>query len=256
MVTDQHRSFAVLLDELCAAPPAGRHRPYSNVELAEAVGVSHSYIAQLRKGIRDNPNLRVIDGLASALQVHPAYFVGGRRNPASSAQPRRPFRDKLNRLFALVHPAGQGELTLNFVVGAVRRRGQELGDRHWTISPSTLSGLRDGSIADPELKHLLALADVFGADPAYFLDDQLAAQVEEQLETRLAMASLGVDTVIMRASEQELEPRIRDKIITTLTQALKDGRAPTPETQDELGSATRNRATGHSRSSADDDADR
>ena len=241
MAEDQRRSFADNLDELCTAPPTDRRRPLSNVELAEAVGVSHSYIAQLRKGIRDNPNLRVIDGLASALRVHPAYFVGGRREPASPARARRPFRDKLNRLFALVHPPDQGELTHNFIVGAVRRRGQELGDRHWTISPSTLAGLRDGSIVDPELKHVLALADVFGADPAYFLDDQLAALVDEQLETRLTMASLGVDTVIMRASEQNLEPRIRDKIITALTQALK-GDTPSPETREGPVGTPRKRA--------------
>ncbi|MFE0023815.1 helix-turn-helix domain-containing protein [Amycolatopsis sp. NPDC059021] len=255
MAADQRRSFAEILDELCTAPPAGRRRPYSNVELAEAVGVSHSYIAQLRKGTRDNPNLRVVDRLASALRVHPAYFVGGRREPPLPTRVRRPFRDKLNRLFALVHPPGQGELTLNFVVGAVRRRGQELGDRHWTISPSTLAGLRDGSIVDPELKHVLALADVFGADPPYFLDDELAALVDEQLETRLTMASLGVDTVIMRAGEQELEPRIRDKIITALTQALK-GNKTTPENQEDPGGAKRNRTINRDRPETNDDTGR
>jgi transcriptional regulator with XRE-family HTH domain len=211
------------LDDLCEKIPDGRTRPFSNVELARAVGVTHSYIAQLRKGLRNNPNLRILKVLAEILQVHPACFVGGRSDRAPASLSSRPFNEKLNTLFSLVHPPGKSELTLNFVVNKIRRRGRELGDRHWTISPVTLAALRNGAIPHPELNHVLALADAFGAHPAYFFDEELAKRVDEQLETGLMIASLGVDTVLMRARGYSVQPGVRQKILSALARALDGG---------------------------------
>lgn len=215
-MTAPARRLATVLDRLCRA------RGISNVELGKCVGVSHSYIQQLRKGTKVNPALFTVLAIADRLAVHPACFVGGRQDRAPGALSDRPFADKLNRLFQLVHPAGQEEFSANYIINAIRARGEELGDRNWTISASTLADLRSGRNPNPGLIHILALAEPFGADPAYFFDEELAARVDEQLQTHLAMASLGVDTVILRASEQvdALPPQILKTIRENIVRAL------------------------------------
>ncbi|MGP3999422.1 helix-turn-helix domain-containing protein [Streptomyces sp. 8N706] len=62
--------------------PAGR-APYSTEEVARAitasgVPISGSYIWLLRKGQRDNPTLRHLEGLAKFFGVPPAYFFDDR----------------------------------------------------------------------------------------------------------------------------------------------------------------------------------
>jgi transcriptional regulator with XRE-family HTH domain len=214
------RPFAAVVDELCRAGRSGG-RAYSNVEVANAVGVRPSYIAALRKGHRDNPKLRMIYELAEYLDVHPAYFVGGRQDRLRATLPRRTFADKLGALFALVHPPDEPELTTNAVMLTIRRHSQELVNPSWTISAATLDGLRTGANDNPRLIHIFALSRAFGAPPAYFLDDELAARIEEQLEMHRTMRSLGVDTLILRASQQELKPSIRARILEALTSALR-----------------------------------
>jgi transcriptional regulator with XRE-family HTH domain len=58
--------------------PAGRG-PYSSEEVARAISdrgvpISGSYIWLLRRGQRDNPTIRHLEGLASFFGVPPAYF--------------------------------------------------------------------------------------------------------------------------------------------------------------------------------------
>ena len=52
--------------------PSGQE--YSNNEVAAAVGVSGTYIGQLRKGSGDNPTKRTIERIADFFGVTPAWF--------------------------------------------------------------------------------------------------------------------------------------------------------------------------------------
>ncbi|MEL3945324.1 MULTISPECIES: helix-turn-helix domain-containing protein [Streptomyces] len=76
---DAAGTLAAKLDHLFASVvPAGR-APYSSEEVAraitaEGVPISGSYIWLLRRGQRDNPTLRHIEGLARFFGVPPAYF--------------------------------------------------------------------------------------------------------------------------------------------------------------------------------------
>ncbi|MEV6242681.1 helix-turn-helix domain-containing protein [Lentzea sp. NPDC051838] len=212
-------SFADVLDQLCSAPRAGTGRPYSNVELGQATGITHSYIAHLRKGRRE-PTLQTVVALSEALDVHPAFFVGGRRDRTPHL-PDRPFAVKLNRLFSLVHPPGQGEITPEAVAATVRRRAEAIGDDGWTIAPNTIRDLRSGKNPSPKLKHVIALAVAFGAEPAYFFDEELAGRVEEQLETHQTMERLGVNEVILRATATSPSAEVRTKVVLALVRALR-----------------------------------
>jgi transcriptional regulator with XRE-family HTH domain len=53
--------------------PAGRG-PYSSEEVAQATGLSVSYVRYLRSGERDNPTKQSIEALATFFGVPPAYF--------------------------------------------------------------------------------------------------------------------------------------------------------------------------------------
>lgn len=197
-------SFARLLDELCA----GR----TNVQLAASVrarggDVGHAYIAQLRKGHKDNPTRQTIEDLAAVLGVHPAYFVGGRRDLGEGERPG--WRaDALRNL---------GAFSPEAVSAAISASG-----RHGPISASYLRELLSGASDNPRLKHLLGLAEYFGVEPAYFFDDQLAAVVSELRE-------LGVVEFTTRLAERaaDLHPETRRATLRAIADALG---APADET--------------------------
>lgn len=73
------RTLADKLDHLFRAVHPGRHE-YSYEEVASAiratgVTISHTYVWQLRKGVRDNPTIRHLEALAEFFGVPVSYFV-------------------------------------------------------------------------------------------------------------------------------------------------------------------------------------
>lgn len=219
------RPFGVILDELCRAGGPGRGS-FSNVEVAKAVEqlggkVSHAYVAQMRRGQRDNPTLRLIQDLARVFDCHPAYFVGGRRQPDS---PRRALRlsERLDFLFSNVHALPGAAFTYESVALAVRDRGVSRNDAaQWTINAATLSNLRRGADTNLTLKQLLGVAEVFQVHPAYFLDDLLAARMEEQIAHAKQLHQLGITEVAARAqSSGPWGPDARQQLVRALVAAL------------------------------------
>jgi transcriptional regulator with XRE-family HTH domain len=221
MADDAPRCLAAILDELCTHP-VNRPRRYTNVELAGTIRarggeITHTYISQLRKGDKDNPTCRTIEDLASALGVHPACFVGGRRELRPGDRPLWR-RGALRRLFEAVHPPGRGPFSPEEVAAAIGC------DEHYgSISASYIRELLAGTTDNPRLKHILGLANHFGVDPAYFFDEELASRIDEQLETRVAMDRLGVNAVIMRAAHQAPSPEVRSQVLLALARALNPG---------------------------------
>jgi transcriptional regulator with XRE-family HTH domain len=72
----QLRTLADKLNHLFATVrPPGHDREYTNAEVAQATGVSGSYVGYLRKGIRDNPTVDAVQSLARHFGVRPSYFV-------------------------------------------------------------------------------------------------------------------------------------------------------------------------------------
>jgi ESX-1-secreted protein regulator len=111
--------------------------------------------------------------------------------------PRRPqpltLADKLNHLFATVRPA-KGEYTHEQVAVAIEQAGGP------TISATYVWQLRKGLRDNPTKHHLEALAAFFGVPPAYFLDQETAARVDEQLELLAAFRDPAVRELAVRAS--------------------------------------------------------
>lgn len=101
---------------------------------------------------------------------------------------------KLDQLFAVVHPRDRGEYTYREVAAEVEARGGP------TISASYIHQLRTGVKDNPTKKHLEALAAFFGVSPAYFFDDVAAEKIDAQLALLAALRDAGVRHVTLRAS--------------------------------------------------------
>lgn len=223
MVATERHSFAAILDDLCVNPPnrAGR---FTNVALAAAVrdrggDIGHGYISQLRLGVKDNPTRQTIEDLAGALGVHPACFVGGRREVRPGETPGWR-RGALAKLFQAVHPPQRGPWSPEEVAADISERG-----RYGTISASYIRELLGNVSDNPRLKHILGLSDHFGADPAYFFDDEVAALVDAELDDFVALRALGVVEFVTRLAESpaELSPQARAAAVEGFKQALEGG---------------------------------
>jgi transcriptional regulator with XRE-family HTH domain len=92
---------------------------------------------------------------------------------------------RLNHLFATVHPRGRGPYSNEEVAKAIRAQG---GD----ISKAYLAYLRNGSRNNPTMQHLAALATFFGVSPAYFFDDEVAADTDTKISELAALREAGV----------------------------------------------------------------
>jgi len=109
--------------------------------------------------------------------------------------------DRLNRLFATVHPCGRGPYSNEEVARAVRAQG---GD----ISKQYIAYLRKGDRDNPRLHHLEALARFFGVPAAYFFDDEAAGRVEAGLDQLGALRDAGLGRGDLQALESAGVTRI------------------------------------------------
>jgi len=112
--------------------------------------------------------------------------------------------EKLNHLFAAVHPAGRGPYSNEEVAAAIQDRAGP------SISGTYIWLLRKGQRDNPTKKHLEALAEFFGVPPAYFFDDDTAAQLRAELDLLAALRDASVRDIALRAAE--LSPDSLDAI--------------------------------------------
>ena len=102
--------------------------------------------------------------------------------------------ERLNHLFATVHPAGRGPYKLREVADAIN------GEAGTTIiSVSYLSQLRAGQRTEPSHSRLVAIARFFGVDVDYFSGGVAAEDADQQIEFLTAMRDAGVRAIALRA---------------------------------------------------------
>lgn len=105
---------------------------------------------------------------------------------------------KLDRLFRSVRRADGREYSYRDVATEVERRCQV------TVSPSYIWQLRTGQRDNPTVRHIEALAAVFGVSPSYFLNTPEAEHTQEELALLAALRDLSVRHLALRA--QGLSP--------------------------------------------------
>lgn len=132
----------------------------------------------------------------------------------SPGEPRS-LADKLNHLFASVHPRDGAEYSNEQVASAIVQTGV-------TISQSYIWQLRKSKKDNPTIKHLQALADFFGVPAAYFFDDEVADRVDRQLDdiraeqARLHEIAGGSEVRLMAMRAGELSPQGRKQVMDML----------------------------------------
>jgi transcriptional regulator with XRE-family HTH domain len=159
-------------------------REWSGAELAKATGgaVHRSYITNLRKGRIESPGYEKLAALAKAMGFAPEVWfedsVGG--TPAGAGEGAHAIATRVENLFEAIRNPASGEPYTNAEVARMT-----LGD----LSEEDVEGVRTGSISDPTVGHVVALARVFGVEPSYLLD-----RGEPSLDAELVEA-LRDDTV-------------------------------------------------------------
>jgi hypothetical protein len=141
-------------------------RKWSGQEIDEATGgvVTRSYVTNLRKGRIENPGYEKMRAIAKAMGFAPeVWFEEGLTDgrPRGLAEESGGLTGRVQHLFDVVGNPKTGEPYTNAEVARMT-----LGD----LSEEDVEGIRTGSIPDPTVGQVAALAAVFGVEPSYLLD--------------------------------------------------------------------------------------
>jgi transcriptional regulator with XRE-family HTH domain len=112
----------------------------------------------------------------------------------SSSSPMARFQARLDHLFQTFRAPDGGEYTYRQVATGIE---QLVG---YKTSPSYLQVLRTGVRINPSIKHLHGLCAFFGVPIEYFFDEDLAAQLNAQLELAASLRDPAVRELATRAA--------------------------------------------------------
>ncbi|MBO0656261.1 MULTISPECIES: helix-turn-helix domain-containing protein [Streptomyces] len=140
--------------------------------------------------------------------------VGGDR-PGSAGDAGSPLAQRLNYLFANMHPPG-APYTNGHVAEEISN-GAEYGEVG--LTEQYLSMLRNGKRANPSPDVLRALAKFFAVPVGYLmgdLSDSQAERVEEEVRFLVAMRDQRVRAIALRSVG--LPPEVQDSLTTIISQ--------------------------------------
>ena len=163
-VTSIAKKFEILL-ELHRRPDGSM---WGGQDLHNATGgvVTRSYITNLRKGRIENPGYDKLAAIAKAMGFSPKLWFeepqeSGTNAYAEAADDHQDLSDRVNHLFDTIRNEKTGEPYTNSEAARL-----SLGD----LTEEEVEDIRTGSDPNPSMNKVIALADVFGVHPSYFLD--------------------------------------------------------------------------------------
>ena len=194
--------------------PDGRR--WSGQEIDEATHgvVTRSYVTNLRKGRIENPGFEKLRAIAKVMGFSPELWFEQTPDLGTGASLQYLSRDgsiadRTNRLFDVVRNEKSG---LPFSNAEVAR--MSLGD----LSEEHVEQLRSGNLTNPSMNQVVALADVFGVHPSYFLD----ATRKPPLLDEDAMRILQDETVSAIAHKSLNLPGRERQMILNIIQQFED----------------------------------
>jgi transcriptional regulator with XRE-family HTH domain len=135
-----------------------------------------------------------------------------------STPPGLSLADKIERLFATMHPKERGEFTYREVADGIRTLLAERGERDGSLSPSYICQLRKGRRSNPTLRQVEMLAAFFKVPVTYFVGSPSDVEaIDAQLSLVRVLRDHDVRDIALRASA--LTPaglRAVAEVITTL----------------------------------------
>ena len=143
-------------------------RKWSGQEIDDATGgvVTRSYVTNLRKGRIQNPGYEKLRAIAKAMGFPPELWFEEsesfvKRSSIVSSDGHEDIAEKTNHLFEAILNERTGEAYTNAEIARM-----SLGD----LTEEEVEGIRNGTIPNPSVDQVIALADVFGVHPSYFLE--------------------------------------------------------------------------------------
>jgi transcriptional regulator with XRE-family HTH domain len=140
----------------------------------------------------------------------------------------RSFAERLGHLIATVHPPDRRPYSYREIASGV---AEQTGV---TMSATHVQQLAVGARKDPKRSHIQALAQFFGVPVTYFFDDDVAGQVDRQVEDVVAWRDSEARNLAQRA--MRLSPRDRETVTALLDQLgsyddnrRREGRRRKPE---------------------------
>ena len=141
---------------------------WSGQDLQDATGgvVTRSYVSMLRKGKIENPGFDKLRAIARAMGFSPELWFEEAGEIGGSIRVEQPDTDqdvaaRLNHLFEAIKNRRTGEPYTNADVARL-----SLGD----LTEEEVEGIRAGTVENPTMSQVVALAEAFGVHPSYFLD--------------------------------------------------------------------------------------
>ena len=141
---------------------------WSGQDLQDATGgvVTRSYVSMLRKGKIENPGFDKLRAIARAMGFAPELWfeeAGEIRDAVSIEQPNSEWgiAERLNHLFEAIKNERTGEPYTNADVART-----SLGD----LTEEEVGEIRAGTLENPTVSQVIALAGAFGVHPSYFLE--------------------------------------------------------------------------------------
>ena len=186
---------------------------WTGQELDEATGgvVTRSYVTNLRKGRIDNPGYEKLRAIAKVMGFPPELWFQGGTELGADAAPvaddhQGSISQKTNRLFENIANESTGRPYTNAEVARI-----SLGD----LTEEEVENIRTGATPDPSVDQIVALAEVFGVHPSYFLNGGSKPPILD----REAMAILQDETISAIAHKSlHLPGREREMILGIIRQ--------------------------------------
>jgi transcriptional regulator with XRE-family HTH domain len=167
---------------------------WNGQQLQDATGgvVTRSYVSMMRRGKIENPGFDKLRAIAKAMGFPPELWFEEADEIRNAVQVEQPDReqniaDRLNHLFEVIKNERTGEPYTNADVARM-----SLGE----VTEKDVEGIRTGTLKNPTVGQVVALAEAFGVHPSYFLDTGekptlLGEQEIHALEDKRARAILN-----------------------------------------------------------------
>ena len=196
---------------------------------ATAGVVTRSYVTNLRKGRIRNPGFEKLGAIANAMGFPPElWFEGEDRTDLALAgsEERRDMAGKLDYLFGVIRNQKTGEPYTDAEVARMSLGG--LTGRDGGLSEEEVRKIRSGEIENPSVNQVVALADVFGVRPSYFVD----RGEESALLDPEAIGALEDETTNAILHKSIRLPKRERDMILAIIQQFEDLQAPTDTPED------------------------
>ena len=219
----RHMHIAERFEMLLAAHPHPDGRTWSGQEIDDATGgvVTRSYVTNLRKGRIENPGYEKLRTIAKAVGFAPELWFEEDLMSGSGAWmvPNRERTGLAERVAHLMEIPVDETTGKRYTDADVARLS--FGD----LSENDVKAIRTGTLLDPSGDQIMALAEVFGVPPSYFLNRAKRPPLLDQE----AMEIFRDETVSAIAHKSLHLPGREKEMILSIIQQFEDSRDTTYE---------------------------